>query len=119
MLSLTTASLSYHAAAPLAAATRGAAPQMEEAWTAEAAKFVIGGQTIEKPFSSGEIGDAEGLAALARSITPTLTSLNQNMSDCANSGGNHSGVLLLGKCLSDASAGGASGGGRLDDSGAT
>ena len=37
-------------------------------------------------------------------MTPTLTSLNLERSDCANGGGDHSGVVQLGKCLSEASA---------------
>jgi Ran GTPase-activating protein (RanGAP) involved in mRNA processing and transport len=38
---------------------------------------------------------ADGLAALGRALTPTLTSLNLEGSDCANSGGNDEGILKL------------------------
>ena len=61
--------------------------------------------TLSLDLKKKEIG-AEGLAALARGMTPTLTSLNLEYSNCANSGGDHSGLVLLGKCLSEASASG-------------
>lgn len=38
---------------------------------------------------------AEGLAVLGRAMTPTLTSLNLGESDCANNGGNNTGIQQL------------------------
>jgi len=44
---------------------------------------------------SGRSIGAEGLAALGRAMTPTLTSLNLNDSNCANNGGDNSGIEQL------------------------
>jgi len=43
-----------------------------ESWTAEAAKYVIGAQRVEKPWTSNEIKDAEGLTELALKLNPVL-----------------------------------------------
>ena len=73
MLSIGAATLSFNAPAAMpAAAVRGGAVSMEESWTAEAAKFTIGAQRIEKPWTSGEIQDAAGLKALADKLNPVV-----------------------------------------------
>lgn len=69
MLSLASASLSFSAPT---VAPRAAAPRMEETWTAEAAKFVIGAQRVEKPFDTSEISDAAGLKKLAEELNPVV-----------------------------------------------
>jgi hypothetical protein len=69
MLSLASASLSFSAPT---VAPRAAAPRMEDSWTAEAAKFTIGAQRVEKPWTSGEISDAAGLKKLAMELNPVV-----------------------------------------------
>jgi len=52
---------------------RTSAPAMvEDNWAAEAAKFTVGAQRIEKPWTSDEIQDAEGLKALAMKLNPVV-----------------------------------------------
>jgi len=67
-LSLATTSLSY---AP-AVVPRATVPQMQDSWTQEAAKFVIGGQRVEKPWTGDEIKDSAGLAELAKKLNPVV-----------------------------------------------
>jgi len=72
MLALNCAPLAFHAPLP-AAPARASAPRMaEESWTAEAAKFVIGAQRVDKPWTSNEIKDAEGLKELALKLNPVV-----------------------------------------------
>ena len=73
MLSVSVASLSFHAPVPTASA-RATTPRMvdTENWTAEAGKFVVGGQRVEKPWTTGEISDAEGLKTLAKKLNPVV-----------------------------------------------
>jgi len=65
------ASLAYYAPAPV---VRTSGARMDESWTAEAGKFVIGGQTIDKEWAADAPGikDAEGLKELAQKLNPIV-----------------------------------------------
>ena len=65
MLALASTPLSYFA--PASAPTLRSQPRMDSSdWTKEAAMFTVGGQRVEKPWTSDEISDREGLVKLAR-----------------------------------------------------
>ena len=41
-----------------------------ESWSKEAGRFVVGAQTVDKPWTSDEISDAAGLEELANKLNP-------------------------------------------------
>ena len=69
MLSLASAQLAYTTPTVVPRAT---VPRMEESWTAEAGKFVVGAQRVEKEWTTGEISNAAGLETLAKKLNPVV-----------------------------------------------
>jgi len=71
MLALASTPLSYFAPAP--APTLRSQPRMDSSdWTKEASMFTVGAQRIEKPWTSDEISDREGLVKLAKELNPVF-----------------------------------------------
>jgi len=69
VVALPSMAFSSAALAPVASA-RTTSPCMKESWTQEAQRFVVGGQRVDKAWTSDEISDAAGLEELANKLNP-------------------------------------------------